>query len=443
MYFTLFMQKLSISQESETINSDTSSVATKTLIEPLTSSLPTDTNSSKSLNIAHPQTLQLAEEKEILDTLQVLHECFVSLVKKVKEALKQNVDKKNPTITVLTGFIQTYMHWENMEFLVEIVDLNQLFSKLHRYFDFLACGLIVAITNEFIGGELSTKMKEHKEKALQLRRRQSVKTLKNGLRTFYTHHLQDTSNMPEVYIKLNYVWEEADIEGLYLLVKCLLPKTKQQSLLEHITIDDGSVLIKYRVEESYVDYLIAYAENKPQFMRLIGIFGLVINNIPILQEDENKNFTFDSALLESSQSGNNEAVQFLLDLGVNINYSNSEGKTALMLACQAGHEEVVQALVSAEPDVNLQDSAGQTALMLANGNVGIVHRLLLAKADPNLQRKDGNTALHIACYKGQSTIPEALLSFGATFVIPNTKGDTAFLALVRGNNTENLKLMLN
>ena len=375
--------------------------------------------------------------------MQVLHERFVSLIIKVKEALKEKVHRGDLTIGTLTEFIQTHMYWENVEELKVIEDLDELFTKLHRYFDFLECGLIVAITKKYIQGQLATQLKQHKENALKLRRQQSIKNLKNELRKFYTPHLQDTSNMPEIYIQLNEAWEEADIAGLYLLVKCLLPKTKQQSLLEHITIDDGSVLIKYRVEESYVDYLIAYAENKPQFMRLIGIFGLVINSIPILQEDENKNFTFDSALLESSQSGNNEAVQFLLDLGVNVNYSNSEGKTALMLACQAGHEEVVQTLVSAEPDVNLQDSAGQTALMLVDGNVGIVHHLLLAKANPNLQRKDGNTALHIACYKGQSTTAELLLSFGATFVIPNTKGDTAFLASVRGNNTEILKLMLN
>ena len=80
------------------------------------------------------------------------------------------------------------------------------------------------------------------------------------------------------------------------------------------------------------------------------------------------NFTFDSALLESSQSGNNEAVQFLLDLGVNVNYSNSEGKTALMLACKAGHEEIVQTLVLAEADIYHQDNAGCTAIQFANQN---------------------------------------------------------------------------
>ena len=44
---------------------------------------------------------------------------------------------------------------------------------------------------------------------------------------------------------------------------------------------------------------------------------LQIGDTTVLQESENKNFTFDSAFLESSQSGNNEAVQSLLDLEVN------------------------------------------------------------------------------------------------------------------------------
>ena len=52
-------------------------------------------------------------------------------------------------------------------------------------------------------------------------------------------------------------------------------------------------------------------------MRLMGIFMLQIGDTTVLQESENKNFTFDSAFLESSQSGNNEAVQSLLDLEVN------------------------------------------------------------------------------------------------------------------------------
>ena len=54
--------------------------------------------------------------------------------------------------------------------------------------------------------------------------------------------------------------------------------------------------------------------------------------ITIFEERENKNFAFESAFLESSQCGDDEAVQFLLGLEVNVDYSNCEGQTALILA---------------------------------------------------------------------------------------------------------------
>ena len=66
-------------------------------------------------------------------------------------------------------------------------------------------------------------------------------------------------------------------------------------------------------------------------MHLTGIFRLHIGPITVFEKRENKNFSFKSAFLESSQRDDDEAVQFLQDLGVNVNYSNSEGKTALIL----------------------------------------------------------------------------------------------------------------
>ena len=77
-----------------------------------------------------------------------------------------------------------------------------------------------------------------------------------------------------------------------------------------------------------------------------------------------KNFTFKSAFLESSQSGDDEAVQFLLDVGVNVNYSNYEGQTALMLASKSAQEQVVQMLLLAGANITHQDIYGQTALIV-------------------------------------------------------------------------------
>ena len=53
---------------------------------------------------------------------------------------------------------------------------------------------------------------------------------------------------------------------------------------------------------------IVSSSQKLQFMRLTGIFRLQIGAITVFKESENNNFTFESAFLESSQCGDDEAV---------------------------------------------------------------------------------------------------------------------------------------
>ena len=81
-----------------------------------------------------------------------------------------------------------------------------------------------------------------------------------------------------------------------------------------------------------LQHFIVSSSQKLQFMHLTRIFRLQIGDKTVF---EKRKTSFESA---SSQCGDDEAVQFLLDLGVNINYSNSEGQTALILASESGQE---------------------------------------------------------------------------------------------------------
>ena len=146
--------------------------------------------------------------------------------------------------------------------------------------------------------------------------------------------------MPLICIKLKNPWNNVKINGLYILIERLLPNKLKQSIMKCISIEPGSVVIKLHILDSTAASLILYTGGKLQFMRLIGIFSLYINNYPVLQEDENMNFTFELALLEAVTAGNNEAVKFLLQ-AVNIDHTNEEGKTALMIARERGHEDIV------------------------------------------------------------------------------------------------------
>ena len=158
--------------------------------------------------------------------------------------------------------------------------------------------------------DLIHELNEHLHAATSLRDSTTVKQLKDDLKELYNPHRQNLENMPKICIELQNRWYDATIQGLYLLIRHLLPYRLKQSLLQNIDIETGSILITYVIHESRVDCLIAYAQGRLQFMRLIGIFGLKINGKRIFKDDENKNFTFDGTILEAAKVGHIEAVQF-------------------------------------------------------------------------------------------------------------------------------------
>ena len=332
----------------------------------------------------------------------------------VRSSLDHKLQHQQLVLVDFIRWIEHRMKWVGE--LSNVTDLNDLFKKLHPYFDFLDCGLIVDMSEEFLNDEcfgknskiLFSKLKEHKVRVEILRCSSTIKELQTHLKSIYSPYLRDLSNMPQIQIELHNPWSKATIEGLYLLIRHLLPHRSKQSILKYIEITTGSVHIKYIVHESNADCLIAYAQSKLQFMRLIGIFGLTINGEPVLEEDENMNFSFESALLKAAIIGQNEVIQFLLTLGVNVDYFNEEGITALMIASVSGHEEIVQTLLSAGANVNVQDKKGWTALLLAsqNGHTKVVEQLLKEHSDVNIQDSKCWTALMIASQNCHTQIVE-------------------------------------
>ena len=379
------------------------------------------------------------EVDEIAIQLVGLHKRFAQLETNIKGTLESVINEGQKTIKDIARYLERHLEDEQL-ILTDSKDIDDLFHKLHSYYSFLDCELLEEIVEQFVQGDAQTKFTEYITDVEAFEELTTLQELKDAIEQALLPTQSVTPSTCEVILKVNKRWKREKMKCLNKLLEHVF--FGKSHLLKHIKITVGSMCIRFLVPKSQVEMLIALATKHMEFMYLLGVFEMMISDIPVLMEDENENFTFDSALLESSQSGNNEAVQFLLDLGVNENYRNSEGKTALILTCEAGHEEVAHTLASAEANVNLQDSAGETALMLASGNIGIIHCLLLAKADPDLQRQDGNTALHIACYKGHNTVIELLLSYLASPVIKNTKDDTPFMASVRGNNADILKLML-
>lgn len=123
----------------------------------------------------------------------------------------------------------------------------------------------------------------------------------------------------------------------------------------------------------------------------------------------------------AAESGNQNLVDLLLDLGADINApaSPSGGRTALQAACFAGHVEMVKHLISKGAKLNgtAAKHGGFTALEAACrvGEKQIVEILLAGGADVNARgdSRTGGSALHAAAEGGHTEIIRRLLEQGA------------------------------
>ena len=207
-------------------------------------------------------TLESQEKEEELQTsLEKLHRNFSKIMVVVRSALDHKLQQQQLVLVDFIRWIEHQMNWVGE--LSDVTDLNDLFKKLHPYFDFIQCKLIVDTSEEFLNNEcygedkknLVSELKEYMVKAKSLRCSSTVKELKVQLKSIYSPYLTNLSNMPQIQIELHNTWNEATIEQLYLLIGHLLPYKSKQSILKYIEIETGSVRIKYIVHKSKADCL--------------------------------------------------------------------------------------------------------------------------------------------------------------------------------------------
>ena len=178
-------------------------------------------------------------EVEILEKLQDLHETFAGLMRQVRSELNKEIEKKQTTLSDIAHYAQDFITWENVDF-NSVQSVDELFTELHRYFDFLDCRVVVAISKKYIKNDsLIKKLEDHSKQSHEFHNMQSVKTLRESLTEIFNPHLKNPETAPTVHIKLNNSWDEAPIEGLYLLIRKFLPKHERNSLISHIEISIG------------------------------------------------------------------------------------------------------------------------------------------------------------------------------------------------------------
>ncbi|MEA1919408.1 MAG: ankyrin repeat domain-containing protein [Campylobacterota bacterium] len=111
-----------------------------------------------------------------------------------------------------------------------------------------------------------------------------------------------------------------------------------------------------------------------------------------------------------------EHLQLLIQLGAEINYLDTNGRSALMISASLGRYHATELLLNNYANIDSIDNFGWSALMLGvyYNHYKIVELLLSVGADANLTSPQHLTALKIAKQHKREKIVLLLLEYGAT-----------------------------
>ncbi|MBP5426594.1 MAG: ankyrin repeat domain-containing protein [Clostridiales bacterium] len=154
------------------------------------------------------------------------------------------------------------------------------------------------------------------------------------------------------------------------------------------------------------------------------------------------NFRGDGPLLYACKNGGRKVAKVLIELGANVNESNSYKGTPLIEACKKGMDEVTKALVEKGANINAVDKFGNTPLIYActsgNENIAIA---LLAKG-VILKDKFGSIPLMYACQDGMNEVVKALIDGGVNINVQDNDGNTPLVHACVGGNEEIVKMLI-
>ncbi len=160
-----------------------------------------------------------------------------------------------------------------------------------------------------------------------------------------------------------------------------------------------------------------YAEkekNKPFYDAFFS--AIICGHIEIVKAfirigtDVNYLLNGDSGLCRATESCHQEIIEFLLEVGAEVNLRNGNQSTPLMQAAYRASGEIARILIAAGADINAKDDNGNTALMIAAkfANAEVAGELILAGADLNAKDNNGNTALMYASISQHGDINEPI-----------------------------------
>ena len=404
-------------------------------------------------------------ENKIKEKFQRLQDCFHALDSNFLDAATNILTSKALVTEAMQNF-QSYIKedatCENAHQLVQL--LQPHYSCLNINLLTIPCTITEPIKEQV--EEYNTNLKMFRDTTSLL----ELAMMTRGMQC------PDGVGCSKLILKLNKPWCSRTITDLKKMEKFYLSPISSFLTIHEVHRNAScSLTWTYLLPQLQTEIIAEAVIEQRVSLYKIGVFEVMIDDIPIMMEDEDKSFTFEGALKETyyqtnenvksflfelnitlpskndsvalmiaSRKGDFLTVQFLLSKNLNINIRSTNGLTALMFASANGHHKVVELLLSKDPNINNQDNDGLTALMLASvkGHLRVVVLLLSKDPNINIQNNDGWTALMFASGSGHIQVVELLLSKDPDINIRDNGGRTALITASVSGHHQVVELLL-
>ena len=312
--------------------------------------------------------IEISSKDQVAIELKRLVNKFTSLVCKVVSHLEEMIKTNKCQLIDIARHIKL-LPWlseeKELDKLIKVTTIDELFVEIEPYYCFLSnCELIESIVNTFLSeSDIQNELAKYLEELETFDKSAELQHIQTAIEEAFIPNHEMTETTCKVEIKLQRRCGKMTLDIFRKLMKYLFPM--MNNVFSHIYIKQGCICVSFLVPHSQSQSLILVATEKAEFIYQVGIFKIIINDQPILMEEEDATFSFEQSLLQAAQAGHNNDVIILLELGANVDYQNEDGQTPLMLATNGEHEQVVQTLISAGANVDIQDYCSNTALMTA------------------------------------------------------------------------------
>ena len=402
----------------------------------------------------------------LMERFQWLQDDFHALSSNFVDAATNTLTSK-PFKAFVTEAIQNFQSYINVEDASTCDNAHQLVQLLQPHYSCLNINLLTipcTITEPIKEQveEYNTNLKMFKDTTSLL----ELAMMTKGMQ------YPDSVSCSKLILRLNKSWCSKTITDLNKMEHYNLSPISSFITLQEAHCDASSLTCTHLLPRLHNQPLVeAFIEQRVSLYE-IGVFEVMIDDIPIMMEDENSSFTFEAALQEAHRTNNEKVLFFLLELNISlppdsdliiasgngefltvqfllskdpdINIQDNNGSTALMAASFHGHHQVVELLLSKDPDINIQSNNGITALMCASfhGHYQVVELLLSKDPDINIQDNNGWTALMVDSIKGHHQVVELLLSKDPDINIQGNNGSTALMAASFHGHHQVVELLL-